>query len=370
MLMHDKMSIDRQEKMLKYDNALTSFMLYCISDALWSGVDSGVFPVNRFTVLITDFSNFLIMTAITYNWLRFVMSAEQIANRNDKRVRISLILPFVLSALVLIVTYLVAPHLLIGDDLKTRPLFDVFMVTVPYIYLIAIIVYAVKLAIKEENPIEKKKHLYIGFFPIMVVAGGLLQMLIMPQLPIFCFASTILMLLFYIQSIESQISTDPLTRLNNRGQLIRYASQESNLWIADRSTYIIMMDINDFKKINDVFGHAEGDNALVIAANTLTNVVKKYSFPIFLGRYGGDEFVMIAHPVNDDEIDGLISDIREGVKERCLKDNKPYILSMGVGADRLIKEQDAFARCMKRADTKLYEDKDRLKEKGLRSGTR
>ena len=43
---------------------------------------------------------------------------------------------------------------------------------------------------------------------------------------------------------------------------------------------------------------------------------------------------------------------------------------MGVGADRLIKEQDAFARCMKRADTKLYEDKDRLKEKGLRSGTR
>ncbi len=370
MLMHDKMSIDRQEKMLKYDNALTSFMLYCISDALWSGVDSGVFPVNRFTVLITDFSNFLIMTAITYNWLRFVMSAEQIANRNDKRVRISLILPFVLSALVLIVTYLVAPHLLIGDDLKTRPLFDVFMVTVPYIYLIAIIVYAVKLAIKEENPIEKKKHLYIGFFPIMVVAGGLLQMLIMPQLPIFCFASTILMLLFYIQSIESQISTDPLTRLNNRGQLIRYASQESNLWIADRSTYIIMMDINDFKKINDVFGHAEGDNALVIAANTLTNVVKKYSFPIFLGRYGGDEFVMIAHPVNDDEIDGLISDIREGVKERCLKDNKPYILSMGVGADRLLKEQDAFARCMKRADTKLYEDKDRLKEKGLRSGTR
>ena len=100
MLMHDKMSIDRQEKMLKYDNALTSFMLYCISYALWSGVDSGVFPVNRFTVLITDFSNFLIMTAITYNWLRFVMSAEQIANRNDKRVRISLILPFVLSALV------------------------------------------------------------------------------------------------------------------------------------------------------------------------------------------------------------------------------------------------------------------------------
>ena len=56
-----------------------------------------------------------------------------------------------------------------------------------------------------------------------------------------------------------QVSTDPLTKLNNRGQLVRYVSQESNLRIEGRQTYIIMMDINYFKKINDTYGHAEGD---------------------------------------------------------------------------------------------------------------
>ena len=310
MLLHDRMSIDRQEKMLMYDNALIAFLLYFVSDAIWSGVDSGVFPVNSFTVLATDFSNFVLMTAITYNWLRFVMAVEQIPIRTDKKFQKILLIPFVISVLLLIVTYLAAPGLLIDENMKTTGMFDVFLVVIPYIYIIAVIVYAIKQARKEGSIKEKKKHLYIGFFPIMVVAGGLVQMIVMPALPVFCFAGTVLMLIFYIQSIEAQISTDPLTRLNNRGQLVRYASQESNLWMDGHCTFVMMMDINDFKKINDTYGHAEGDNALVIMSRTLTNVIRGCSYPIFLGRYGGDEFVLIVHPTEKDELDELIQNIR------------------------------------------------------------
>ncbi|MBP5607550.1 MAG: GGDEF domain-containing protein [Lachnospiraceae bacterium] len=364
MLMHDKMSIDRQEKMLKYDNALISFMLYCISDAIWSGVDSGVFPVNSFTVLATDFSYFVIMTAITYNWLRYVMSVEQIRNRNDRGVRISLMLPFAISVVVLVVTYIVAPGLLIDDKLKTRGLFDVFMVTIPYIYIIAVIVYAVKQALKEDNPVEKRKHLYIGFFPLMVVAGGLIQMIFMPKLPVFCFTSTILMLLFYIQAIEAQISTDPLTKLNNRGQLFRYISQESNLRVNGRLTSVMMMDINDFKMINDIFGHSEGDAALILVARALMSVVKKHNIPIFLGRYGGDEFVMIVHPLDEKELNGLVTEIRKSIKEKCLSNEKPYILSTGIGYDEYSQGEESIQACIARADEKLYKDKEECKKNG------
>ena len=66
MLAHDRLSIDKQEKQLKYDDALIAFMLYFLSDAIWSGVDSGVFPVNRFTVLTTNFINFIILFHIVF----------------------------------------------------------------------------------------------------------------------------------------------------------------------------------------------------------------------------------------------------------------------------------------------------------------
>ena len=364
MLAHDRLSIDQQEKQIKYDRALIAFMLYFVSDAIWSGVDSGVFPVNKFTVLITDFSNYVIMTAITYTWLRYVMAVEQIPNRNKLSLKISLIFPFIISVIGVIITYLVAPSLLIDVELKNTTMFDIYLVGMPYLYIIAIIIYTMKEAIREKNPVEKRKHLYIGFFPIMVVAGGLMQMILMPELPIFCFSCTILMLIFYIQSMDKQISIDPLTKLNNRGQLNRYVSQSFNMKSEGRSTFVIMIDINDFKMINDTYGHAEGDSALVIIAQSLIKAVHNHDFPMFLGRYGGDEFVLIAHPFMEKEIKTLVDDIREFIRQNCKSEKKPYLLSIGVGYDEYLGDTDTFQKCMQRADDKLYIDKEHCKASG------
>ena len=362
MLANDFLGVDRQEKQVKYDRALISFMLYFVSDAIWAGVDSGLFPVTQFSVVATGFANFVIMTMITYCWLAYVMAVEQVKNRNSKAARLSLMFPFAVSVVLVVITYFVAPGMLITEELKNTKMYDAFMVIVPYIYILAVIVYTVKEAIHEENPIMKKKHIYIGCFPIMVVVGGLMQMILMPSLPIFCFASTLLMLIFYIKSIDAQISKDPLTNLNNRGQLARYVAQGSNLLIDGRATFVVMMDVNDFKNVNDTFGHPEGDAALVIIAQALSDAVNSRSMPLFLGRYGGDEFVLIAHPVREEELQELISVIRKNITERCMSEQKPYSLTVGVGYDRLNGPQDTFQKCMERADEKLYEDKARVKE--------
>lgn len=370
MLMHDLSNIDKQEKQLKYDHVLLAFILYFISDSLWAGVDSKVFPVNEFTVVATAFSNFVVMTGIVYMWLRYVMAYEQIPNRNTWVSKITMFFPFFVSTIFLIITYIIAPRMLIDENLKNTKIFDVFMVSVPYIYIIAVIVYALKKAIHEENSMMKRKHLYIGFFPIMVVAGGLMQMILMPALPIFCFSSNIFMLIFYIHSMEDRISTDPLTMLNNRGQLAKYVSVSSNLRMEGRSTYCIMLDVNDFKFINDTYGHAEGDSALVIIAQALLKTIGNYNMPVFLGRYGGDEFVMIAHPLSEGEVQALVWDIRKNIEAKCEQEKKPYMLSVGVGVDKLEGEQDSFAKCIERADEKLYQNKEECKKKGQTTKSR
>ncbi len=368
MLANDRMSIDRQEKQLKYDHALLAFFAYFISDSIWAAYDSGVLAPSLASSLITNFANYVIMTMIIYTWLLYVLAVEQIPNRNDAAVRILLSLPFILATIALIITYLVDPHILVNEQLKSTRVFDCFLVAVPTVYLMAVIIYAVKAAIREENKVEKKKHLVIGFFPLMVLAGGSAQMLIMPSLPIFCFSSTVIMIIFYIQSMDSQISTDPLTKLNNRAQLKRYTSQNSNLRMEGKQDYVVMMDINDFKKINDRCGHAEGDKALVLISAALMDAVRSRSFPVFLGRYGGDEFIMIAHVSDEEELTEMIGNIRENVYGRCEKENKPYLISMGIGYDRFMGDKDSFLKCQQRADDNMYKNKRELKSSG--SGTK
>ena len=92
-------------------------------------------------------------------------------------------------------------------------------------------------------------------------------------------------------------------------------------------------------------------------ANSLKKVVKKNGMPSFLGRYGGDEFILIAHPEMKEQIDHLISIAREEISRECADDGIPYLLLVSAGYDELKKEQDSFQNCVQRADEKLYQDK-------------
>ncbi len=361
MLLHNLFSVDRQEKQIKYDYALVAFMLYFLTDAIWASVLAGVLPKNRFTVVATNFANYLLMAAITYCWLEYVMAVEQQPHRNRAINKFAVLFPFLVSTAALIVTWFVSPGTLLNDALELQPAYHLFLIGVPIINIVAVLFFTVRKALKEENPIERRRHLYIGFFPLMVILGGLAQILFLPSTPIFCFCCTILMLIFFVRSMDIQISLDPLTGLNNRGQLIRYVSQKGNLYVDGSLTYVIMLDVNDFKKINDSFGHAEGDRALVILADSLKTVVRNRNTPTFLGRFGGDEFIIIAHLKNEDALKELIREIREEIAAQCRAAGTPYQISTGIGYSELRQEQDSFQMCMQRADQNLYLDKERCK---------
>lgn len=364
MLGHDLLRIDKQEKQIKYDRALIAFMCYFVADAFFSAFISGLLPHSLLIFVIINFANYIFMAAITYMWLQYVMAVEQAPHRNRPINKFAVIFPFLVSLVAMVIVYFAAPQFLFNENLKLQPGYYIFQLAVPIIYIVSIIVYTMRRAVKEKNPGGKRVHLYLGFFPLIIVIGGLVQVLFLPQTSIFCFCCTIFMLIFYIQSMETQISIDPLTNLNNKGQLLRYISQEANLHIENLRTYVIMIDVNDFKQINDRYGHAEGDNALIVIANSLRDVVSDHSMPIFLCRYGGDEFVLIAHPSQEEEIISLIEEIRSQIELQCKKYNLKYIVAIGAGYDELLSTEDTLPLCIQRADQKMYQDKKSRKSSG------
>jgi diguanylate cyclase (GGDEF)-like protein len=95
-----------------------------------------------------------------------------------------------------------------------------------------------------------------------------------------------------IAILEIERSTDPLTKLYNRRYLDERLNDEfRNAKAAGSALSILIIDIDNFKRINDSFGHQTGDKVLIDFAALLAGAVERSSL---LARYGGDEFIIIA----------------------------------------------------------------------------
>ena len=361
MLGHNMRMVDRSERVVRLDGALIAFMLYFISDAVWASMISGVIPQNALTVTIVNLTNFILMAGIIFMWFRYVVTVERVSARNTKKFVILSSLPLCLSVLAMIVILSTAPQLMINPDFTVTRFYSLFQVTVPIIYIIGILFFVLSKLSSRESPDDRRTHLYVGMFPLMVVIGGLAQVLILPETPIFCYCCTILMLIIYIQTLENRISIDPLTGLNNRGQLHRYIAQENALFREGKKTYVMMIDVNDFKSINDTCGHAVGDLALIAISGSLKKAAGSVNAPVFISRYGGDEFIFIAHSEDEKVPEKLVRTIRQKVREASENADIPCKMSVAIGYDELRRTGDSFRACLERADQNCYLDKERMK---------
>lgn len=363
-LVHDLSRIDRQEKQIRFDYALVSFMLYFISDAFWAAIISGVVPKTLASATAVIFFNNFFMALIIYNWFMYVLSVEKVGKKYTPRQKLILALPLIISASVSLLLYGLKPELMFTPDLRTTAMSTVMLVLVPIIYITAILIYTVRKAAGAKTREERTTHIRIGTLPLAIVFGGLLQVIMLESVPIFCYCCSIVMIVFYIQSLESQVSADPLTGLNNRGQLQRYVQQSSTLFREGMKTYVAMIDVNDFKKINDEHGHAEGDTALVVISDSLRHAAGAAGFPVFISRYGGDEFVLIMHCNDKNGPEEMIRSIRRNLQEKAVQAGLPYRISVAYGYDELNPHGEEFSDCLRRADHNSYLDKEKQKAKG------
>jgi two-component system, cell cycle response regulator len=93
------------------------------------------------------------------------------------------------------------------------------------------------------------------------------------------------------ENMRFRATHDPLTSLLNRGAILDLIARELHRSHREqKSTAILLGDIDHFKRVNDTYGHVVGDVVLVEAANRLLAAVRSYDF---VGRYGGEEFLVV-----------------------------------------------------------------------------
>ncbi|MBR6148783.1 MAG: GGDEF domain-containing protein [Lachnospiraceae bacterium] len=356
-LITDRMFHTKQEKQIWFSRAISAFILYFISDACWAAMLSGMFPKIRFFAVLFNYTNYILISLMGYGLFAFIAVSGKMSFFNSIRNRRLCFIPVVVSVLFISIAYVTNPLFWINENNELNALYFPLMFAVPSLYLIAGFIFSVAYAFRSELREEKRRYLVIGSVPFGVMAFGMIQVVAL-NAPTFCFGCTIMWLWFYIQNTKALISVDDLTHLNNRGQINRYLEQIR--YSEDSRVIILMIDIDKFKGINDRYGHAEGDRALVIVSDALRQTCDQINASVFLGRYGGDEFtIIIQNPKDEDHTERVITLLRNNLAEKQQENSLPYELDVSIGYDEVTDGNDSVYACMSRADEKLYIDKQR-----------
>lgn len=168
-----------------------------------------------------------------------------------------------------------------------------------------------------------------------------------------CLAFSMLIIYFNMQSM--QIYTDHLTGLANRRRFDRNTAALFSGGRAGTRIAGVMMDVDNFKKVNDSYGHDVGDAALEQVGEILRRSVRRGDLA---ARIGGDEFAVVMETESAEEVDRLVVRIRQNVELENLKGRFPFRLSLSIGFELFEKSggvppQDFLARI----DRRMYEDK-------------
>jgi two-component system cell cycle response regulator len=149
--------------------------------------------------------------------------------------------------------------------------------------------------------------------------------------------------------------TDPLTSLYNQRYLRRHLSglMQSG---QGRPIAVLMIDVDHFKSVNDQFGHANGDFALKLIAETLRNSIRAFDS---LARYGGEEFVVVMPGSDMDDATAAAERLRLAVEMTQFEPNpgQHHKLTVSVGVSCSSDDVDTPELLLHRADLALYEAK-------------
>lgn len=328
--------------------ATISFSLFALISGIFNGTS---YNFSQIILIISHSLYFFSESLIGYFYTNYIL--KRINLQEKRKYKFILYIPLILSIFFLIINFFQKTLFTISIDNLYSPSKYLYLYNlINAVYVLIIITNLISYYFYNKNSKNEIKSLIL-FTLLPVVSAGIQNYnygIILGQV-----GFTLSELLIYFNNQKKEANYDELTGVYNRRAFNKRANK---IYYSNKSMFLMLMDADDFKIINDKYGHLEGDKALIqityILNRAINNTHKNYS----LARYGGDEFVIVGNIQNKDEVTKLINQIEEEEKKYNKETNNKYNIKLSIGyalqndnhtsLEDLIKEADALMYAKKR----------------------
>ena len=336
--------------------AINAEMLFFLSDLFHVLMMQGLLPYSGVFALLLKSTYFLSTSLMCFFWFvyfEYLQESPFVINR--KNVLLSSVLVWAMGVLLIINGFTGVCFRINGNgEYERGPLFIIlYLISYPYVFFTCLRAFI--RVFRKKYYSQRKMLIRLALFPVGPAIAGIIQF-VYPQLPVACAALAFATLLMYTDWTDQMISVDPLTRLHNRKTLEYYYEQWHDNKVSGASLYLMMIDANRFKKINDTYGHVQGDMALIRIADAMQLAFRGYNRQFIIARYGGDEFAILVWAESEDAISVFKEKISAELTALNKKANSPYDLSVSIGSYKASADMP-LKTLIEKADELLYEEK-------------
>lgn len=331
-------------------------MLLCFADIV-AGIYRGqTYYGARWIIQVSNLVVYLALAVISYLWMFYILIKLKFIEKIDKRMflySMPLLVFVAVAALNPLTNYL---FYIDEANFYVRNVGVYFHWLITWSYMLFATLF-VGIAIFREKRIDKRKEIIpLLFFIVAPAVASMIQMM--------CYGITVaqvgvtLSIVFnYTTESNNQILTDSLTGLNNRRGFHKFLDNYV-LRNYDKVVSFMMIDLNNFKQVNDKYGHMNGDRALIHAATALRRVCRDTQTRLFVCRYGGDEFLIAGCDCQPGEMDAAKALIHKHIADINSEMHEPYELALSVGvASGKCGSSEDVAKLIRAADARMYEEK-------------
>ncbi len=345
--------VDKRMEQVMFAWFVMSSVILLASDIVWGVFEYYLTWHNASLAFLVNSVYHIFTGVVSYMWFLFSESSQ-----NSKLVKSKLGLGLSMIPLFLLVNAVVGSNahgwvfsINSTDSQYTRGPMYIVIILVCFGYIGTTTLKALIKSFKKENYLQKQHLRSLGMFCIFPAVAGVLQVMFKGS-PMISAGISFAAFQVYINSREQLISVDPMTQLNNKKQMETYLDSKMKNRNENKELFVFIMDLDYFKSINDKFGHVEGDEAIMIAANTIREVVNKTNY--FACRYGGDEFVIVCEAPKDFKPKDFRDMLNEKLAYNTVQQGKSYNLKFSVGYKRYSPEFGDVTSFINAADEGLY----------------
>jgi len=298
----------------------------CLSDAIAWSVEKAPGKLSYILNYIFSSAVFVAIPVLIYIW--FLYSLFSIFRDKDLLLKYSRhFKSLIVLSLVLIIMNYYTDFLFYLDEnniYHRGPFFYHTMFTYFSLFLLTVVI-----IIYNRKKIRTGHFIAMMFFVIPIIITSLLAIFIY-GIAISWVGTTLAIFIIYLFIQRQRLGTDYLTNLYNRRELNEYLQNHMQGRRSNERFGIIMIDINQFKRINDSWGHAAGDEVLIAHSKILRSSFRSGEF---ISRYGGDEFIVVMQATSIDDVTAAVNRFINSINQFNAMNTNPWELSVSIGYD-------------------------------------